>query len=265
LKYIHFLHPEKKTYAYGILDGKDVKVCEGETLWSLSEANDVIPLSMIHKYLPPVFPPNILALGVNYRSHANEGKWSPPKEPKLFLKANTSVVGHKDAIVLPKMAPDEVDYEGELVIVIGKTAKNVAESKALDYVFGWTCGNDVSARDCQLRKDGQWARGKSFDTFCPLGPWIQTDQDISHARIQTRVNEHLLQDSTIDDMVFPVGTVISYLSRCMTLLPGTIIMTGTPGGVGFTRKPPIFLRPGDIVEITIDKIGTLENSVTAEK
>lgn len=265
MKYVRFVHPKTKASLYGILEGENVKICRGETLWKLSQTDEIIPLSMISKYLPPVSPPNILALGVNYYSHANEGKWSVPKEPVLFLKATTSVVGHRDNIVLPRMAPSEVDYEGELAIIIGRNAKNVAENEALDYILGWTCGNDVSARDCQLRKDGQWARGKSFDTFCPLGPWMETDLNLSGTRIQTRVNKRLLQDSSIENMIFPVETLVSYLSHCMTLLPGTVIMTGTPEGVGFTRTPPIYLRSGDIVEVTIEGIGTLENSVSVEQ
>jgi 2-keto-4-pentenoate hydratase/2-oxohepta-3-ene-1,7-dioic acid hydratase in catechol pathway len=259
------MHPRIKVPLFGILEEENVRICKGETLWNLSKTDETIPLSIISKYLPPVSPPNILALGVNYYSHANEGKWSVPERPVLFLKATTSVVGHKDNIVLPKMAPNDVDYEGELAIIIGRDAKNVAENEISKYILGWTCGNDVSARDCQFGKDGQWARAKSFDTFCPLGPWMETDLDLSQTRIQTRVNKRLLQDSTIENMIFPVETLVSYLSHCMTLLPGTVIMTGTPEGIGFTRKPPIFLRPRDMVEITIEGIGTLENSVSAEQ
>lgn len=264
MKYVHFVHPKTNAYAYGILEGDVVRICNGDELWRLSQTDETMSLSEIVKYLPPVFPPNVLALGVNYHSHAKEGKWSVPKEPVLFLKATTSVIGHRDLIVLPKMAPSEVDYEGELVAVVGRKAKNVAESEALDYVFGWTCGNDVSARDCQLKKDGQWTRGKSFDTFCPLGPWIESELNLSKTRIQTRVNKRLLQDSSTSNMVFPVETVISFLSRCMTLLPGTVIMTGTPEGVGFMHKPPIFLKHRDRVQVSINGIGILENFVEVE-
>jgi len=163
------------------------------------------------------------------------------------------------------MAPDEVDYECELAIVMGKAAHNVVEDEALDYVLGYTCSNDVSARDCQLRLDMQWARGKSFDTFAPLGPCIQTEMDPDHARVCTRLNGQVMQDSNTSDLIFSCRKLVSYLSHCMTLLPGTVIMTGTPAGVGFTRKPPVFLRPGDVVEIEIEGIGVLRNRVIAEE
>ncbi len=264
MKYIRFLHPETKIPTYGIVNGNDIRLCKGEALWKLSETDDILPLTTIDKYLPPVDPPNVIALGINYDAHATETKQLVPKEPLMLLKATTSVLGHRDKILLPKLAPNEVDYEGELTIVMGRKARNLTENEALDYVFGWTCGNDVTARDCQFKRDMQWARAKSFDTFCPLGPCIETTLDPSNVRIQTRVNKRLLQDSNSSNMIFPVETVVSYLSRCMTLLPGTVVMTGTPAGVGFRRNPPLYLRSGDVVEVTIDKIGTLENMVSTE-
>jgi 2-keto-4-pentenoate hydratase/2-oxohepta-3-ene-1,7-dioic acid hydratase in catechol pathway len=159
------------------------------------------------------------------------------------------------------MAPDEVDYEAELVIVIGRTARDVPEEHALDHVLGYTCGNDVSARDCQLRLDVQWARGKSFDTFCPIGPWIETEMDPDDAPICSRVNGRTMQSSSTSDMIFSCRRLVSYLSQCMTLLPGTVILTGTPEGVGFARRPPVFLRPGDVVEVEVGPIGVLRNTV----
>jgi 2-keto-4-pentenoate hydratase/2-oxohepta-3-ene-1,7-dioic acid hydratase in catechol pathway len=162
------------------------------------------------------------------------------------------------------MAPGEVDYEAELVIIIGKRAHNVAEECALDYVLGYTCGNDVSARDCQLRLDAQWARGKSFDTFAPLGPCIETDLDPDSCGIRSRLNGQVMQDANTDDMIFNTSQLVSYLSRCMTLLPGTAIMTGTPSGVGFARQPAVYLRAGDLIEIEVDGIGTLANPVRRE-
>jgi 2-keto-4-pentenoate hydratase/2-oxohepta-3-ene-1,7-dioic acid hydratase in catechol pathway len=162
------------------------------------------------------------------------------------------------------MAPDEVDYEAELVIVIGKQARHVSEEEALEYVLGYTCGNDVSARDCQLRLDAQWARAKSFDTFAPLGPWIETELDVGDCRVQCRLNGATMQDGNTEDLIFGPRYLISYLSRCLTLLPGTAIMTGTPAGVGFARKPSVFLAPGDIVEVEIEGIGTLRNPVVKE-
>ncbi len=213
--------------------------------------------------LAPVEPPNVIALGLNYRRHAEESNMKMPDHPLMFIKATTSVIGPEQPIVIPTMAPDEVDYEAELCIVMGKPAKDVSEEEALDYVFGYTCGNDVSARDCQLKLDSQWARGKSFDTFCPLGPWIETELDPDSCPIACRVNGATLQDSNTSDMIFDCRKLISFLSQVMTLLPGTVIMTGTPEGVGFARKPPVFLKPGDVVEIEVGGIGVLRNDVGA--
>lgn len=217
------------------------------------------------RLLAPVQPPNILAIGLNYRAHAVESGAAIPERPVLFIKANTAVCGPYDPIMLPRIAPDEVDYECELAIVIGKTARHVPPEVALDYVLGYTCANDVSARDCQLRLDaGQWSRGKSFDTFAPLGPWIETDLDPDRAEIMSRLNGREMQHSSTDDLVFDCAHLVAYLSEAMTLLPGTVIMTGTPSGVGFARKPPVFLRAGDVVEIEIAGIGVLRNPVIAE-
>lgn len=265
MKYVHFIHPNTNTPTYGILEGDNITVCQGEIFRDLMKKNEVISLSQIQKYLPAVFPPNILALGLNYRSHVDECQERTPKEPVLFLKANTSVIGHREEIVLPRMAPDEVDYEGELAVVIGRKAKNIAKREASNYILGYTCGNDLTARDCQLRRDEQWARAKSFDTFCPLGPWIETELDPSDVKISTKVNGQVLQDSSTKSMIFSVENLVSFLSRCMTLLPGTVIMSGTPSGVGFKRTPPVFLKPGDTVEITVEKIGVLRNSVAVEQ
>jgi len=216
------------------------------------------------RLLAPVLPPNVLAIGLNYRGHAEESGHPLPERPVLFVKVTTAVCGPDDDIVLPREAPDEVDYECELAIVMGKRAKHVSEAEALDYVLGYTCANDVSARDCQLRLDAQWARGKSFDTFAPLGPWIETDLDPDSVSICTRLNGHVMQQSNTNDLIFSCARLVSYLSDSLTLLPGTVILTGTPSGVGFARKPPVFLRPGDVVEIEIGGIGTLRNRVVAE-
>ena len=264
LKIIHFAHPKSGAPIYGVLEGENVELVKGEVFKRIVKTGESFSLSAIHKYLPPVYPPNIIAIGLNYYTHAEEGGYSIPEEPAFFLKATSSIIGYRESIILPKTAPHEVDYEGELAIIIGKKGKNIDKNKALEYIFGYTCGNDVSARDCQLKRDIQWARGKSFDTFCPLGPWIETDLNASEARLQTQVNDDLLQNIICGDMIFSVEDLVSFLSRCMTLLPGTIIMTGTPGGVGFTRDPPIFLEEGDIVQIMIDSIGTLENHVIRE-
>jgi 2-keto-4-pentenoate hydratase/2-oxohepta-3-ene-1,7-dioic acid hydratase in catechol pathway len=242
------------------IDGDVVIPLTGDFLAAGKETDERLALDQV-KLLAPVAPPNILAIGLNYKAHAIETQAEFPKAPVLFIKANTSTIGPDEPIILPTMAPDEVDYEAELAVVIGKTAHNVSPENALDYVFGYTCGNDVSARDAQLRIDKQWARGKSFDTFFPIGPWIDTDLNPANAEVICRVNGQVMQNSNTSDLIFSVAELVSYLSHCMTLLPGTVITTGTPGGVGFARKPPIFLRPGDVVEVEIGGIGTLRNPV----
>ena len=248
---------------YGLVEGERIDAIDGLPFDKVMRVGRSATLSEV-KLLAPVEPPNVLAIGLNYRSHAHESKMAIPERPLLFIKATTSVIGPGAPIVLPAMAPDEVDYECELCVVIGKTAKDVPEREALDYVLGYTCGTDVSARDCQLKLDGQWARGKSFDTFCPLGPWIETDLDPQSAAIRMRVNGDVMQESNTSDMIFGCRKLVSFLSRCMTLRPGTVIMTGTPGGVGFSRTPPVFLKPGDTVRVEIEGIGALENPVVAD-
>lgn len=249
---------------YGLLeDESTLRFIEGDILGEWSLTGESVPLAEV-RLLAPIDPPNIIAIGLNYRAHAQESKMALPERPVLFFKTTTAACGPEDNIILPKIAPNEVDYECELAIVIGKKARHVGEGEALDYVLGYTCSNDVSARDCQIRLDAQWARGKSFDTFAPLGPWIETDMGSDQAAIRTRLNGRIMQDSNTSDLIFSCPELISYVSRCMTLLPGTVIMTGTPSGVGFARKPPVFLRPGDVVEIDIEGIGVLRNTVVAE-
>lgn len=222
----------------------------------------------IKQLLPPLLPVDILAVGLNYRDHADEVGMTYPDLPILFIKATSSVIGHGDTILLPAAGPDQVDYEAELAIIIGKKAKNVPPERALDYIFGYTCANDISARDWQIEKQKrQWARGKSFDTFCPLGPWIITKEEIvdpQSLQIRTIINGEVLQDSNTANMIFSVTDLISDLSRSITLLPGTVILTGTPKGVGFTRNPPVFLKEGDEVTVEIEKIGRLTNRVQRE-
>ncbi|HET6460983.1 MAG TPA: fumarylacetoacetate hydrolase family protein [Syntrophales bacterium] len=222
----------------------------------------------ISRILSPVSPCNILALGLNYRQHADETSVSYPDIPILFLKASTSVIGHMSPILLPQAGPSNVDYEAELAVVIGKKIKNVSPSEAMNYLFGYTCANDVSARDWQIEKQKkQWARGKSFDTFCPLGPYLVTKDEIPephNLRIKAILNGEILQDSNTGNMLFDIPAIISDLSRSMTLLPGTVILTGTPEGVGFTRQPPVYLKNGDIITIDIEKIGQLTNPVGRE-
>jgi 2-keto-4-pentenoate hydratase/2-oxohepta-3-ene-1,7-dioic acid hydratase in catechol pathway len=223
----------------------------------------------IEKLLAPLVPTDILCIGLNYREHAVESGSAIPKNPMLFIKSSNALSNPFDPILIPRRS-DQIDYEGELAIVIGKTAKYVSRETATSYILGYTCANDVSARDWQRDKDlggGQFARGKSFDGFCPLGPWIVTADEIPNPNalhLTTTLNGQTLQDNTTGDMIFDVPALIESLSSTMTLKPGTVILTGTPQGVGFARKPPIFMKDGDHVVVKIEKIGRLENPVKNE-
>lgn len=211
-------------------------------------------------------PQKVLAIGLNYADHARESGIEPPKTPILFAKTPNSIIGPGEVIRWRQTDSEQVDYEAELAAVIGRPARNVPRDQALAHVFGYTCCNDVSARDVQFA-DGQWIRGKSFDTFCPLGPWIVTADEIPDPQklgIRCRVDGEVLQDSTTSEMIFGVAELVSFLSRVMTLEPGDVIATGTPFGVGFARTPPIFLQHGNVVEVEIDGIGTLSNPVVVE-
>jgi 2-keto-4-pentenoate hydratase/2-oxohepta-3-ene-1,7-dioic acid hydratase in catechol pathway len=238
---------------YGIIDGDDIVVLTGDPMFNGFEPTDErIPLSEI-KIVAPVIPRSkVVAIGRNYAEHAKELGNETPAEPMMFLKPNTSVVGPGDAIMLPPQS-ELVSFEGELAVVIGSIAKNVAEADAASVIFGYTIANDVTARDLQ-KKDGQWSRAKGFDTFCPLGPVIETEFAVAAQSIRTTVNGGLKQDGTLDQMVHSVASLIAYASSVFTLLPGDLILTGTPAGVG-----PIV--HGDTVEITIEGIGTLSNPV----
>jgi len=220
----------------------------------------------IDKLLAPFVPVDILCIGLNYREHAKESNSEIPKNPMLFIKASNTLNNPGDPIPMPRLTK-EVDYECELAVVIGKTAKDVSRERALDYVFGYTAANDVSARDWQREKSlggGQFARGKSFDGFCPLGPWIVTRDEIPNPnalRIKTILNGQTMQDHTTGDMIFDVPALIESLSSTMTIRAGAVILTGTPQGVGFARKPPVWMKAGDKVVVEIEKIGRLENAV----
>ena len=221
------------------------------------------------KTLAPVVPTNILCIGLNYKKHAAESNSPLPPHPVLFIKNTASVQNPGDPIELPvKLPSTKVDYECELAVVIGKRCKNVSRADALTYVLGYTCANDVSARDWQRNGGGgQWCRGKTFDTFAPLGPVLVTRDEIPNPnslRIRTILNGDTLQDWNTDDMIFDVPAIIEFLSASTTLLPGTVILTGTPHGVGFARTPPVFLKAGDTVSIEIENIGTLTNPVINE-
>ena len=222
----------------------------------------------IGKLLAPIIPRTILCIGLNYRQHAEETGAKIPEHPVLFMKAVNAVNNPGDPIVIPKIAPNEVDYECELAVIIGRAAKNVSRKDALQYVLGYTCANDVSARRWQKEGGGkQWCRGKSFDTFCPLGPCLVMTDEIPNPNdleIKTLLNGKTMQDSTTSDMIFDVPGLISFLSEGTTLLPGTVILTGTPQGVGFARTPPVFLKAGDYVIIDIKGIGKLASPVQEE-
>lgn len=226
-------------------------------------------ISEVRQILPPLYPCNIIALGLNYRRHADEMGIDYPQIPVIFMKATTSVIGPETPLLLPLAGPDRVDYEGELAIVIGRMIKNATPEQAMAAVLGYTCANDVSARDWQMEKQkSQWVRGKSFDTFCPLGPCLVTKDELPEPnglRIRTLLNGRIMQDSNTADMIFDIPTLISSLSQSMTLLPGTVILTGTPEGVGFTRRPPVYLQAGDLITVDIEGIGKLSNPVRMEQ
>lgn len=251
------------TVQYGIVEGDQIAVATGDPFRGLRTTGNRVALADV-RLLAPIEPPNLLCLGQNYKAHVEESGDKLPKAPILFMKSTTAVIGPEEQIVIPKMAPSEVDFEAELAVVIGRTARHVTESSALEYVLGYTCAHDVSARDCQW-SDGQWVRAKSFETFCPLGPWIETELNPADLRVQGRLNGQTMQDASTALMIFKIPFVISYLSRGMTLLPGTVLLTGTPSGVGFARKPPVWLKPGDVFEVEVEGVGVLRNPIMAEK
>jgi 2-keto-4-pentenoate hydratase/2-oxohepta-3-ene-1,7-dioic acid hydratase in catechol pathway len=223
----------------------------------------------VRKLLTPIVPSQIIGIGLNYRRHAAESGAKSPETPVVFFKGINTPQNPGDPIILPRFLPSlEVDYECELAVVIGKPCKNVAHDEALSYVLGYTCANDVSARDWQLKRGGgQWCRGKSFDTFSPLGPCLVTTDEIpdpQQLRISTTLNGQIVQDWTTGDMIFDVATIIAFLSGSSTLPAGTVILTGTPHGVGMAASPPRWLQPGDQVTIGIDRIGELRNNVVME-
>ncbi|MFT2815901.1 fumarylacetoacetate hydrolase family protein [Leifsonia sp. A12D58] len=251
MKIARFSHDD--VIAFGIIDDDALVVLKGDPMFAGFEPTGArVPLEDA-KLLAPVIPRSkVVAVGKNYRDHAAEMGGDAPAEPLLFLKPNTAVVGPDDNIVLPPQS-SQVEHEGELAVVIGKIAKSVSVESALDFVLGYTVANDVTARDLQ-KSDGQWARAKGFDTFCPLGPVLETDVDFATATIETRVNGEVRQSGKLSDMVHSVADIVAYASSVWTLLPGDVILTGTPAGVG-----PIV--DGDVVEVEVSGIGTLLNPV----
>ncbi len=238
---------------FGVVDDDDLVVLAGDPLYAgLDTTGERVPLAEAALLAPVIPRSKVVCVGKNYREHAAEMGGEAPAEPLLFLKPNTSVIGPGDTIVRPPQS-HRVDVEGELAAVIGRVAKNVPAERAADYVFGYTVADDVTARDLQ-RADGQWTRAKGFDTFCPLGPAIQTELDPAAARLQTRVNGQVRQDAPLSDMIHSVAQIVAYASAVFTLLPGDVVLTGTPAGVG-----PV--EAGDVVEVEITGIGILRNGV----
>jgi 2-keto-4-pentenoate hydratase/2-oxohepta-3-ene-1,7-dioic acid hydratase in catechol pathway len=226
---------------------------------------EVVSLSGARIHAPVDRPGKIIAIGLNYADHAEETNADTPEKPIVFAKYPNTVVGPGEAIRIPSIT-EEVDYEAELAVVIGRPARNVSESAALDHVFGYMNCNDVSSRDLQFSEGGQWTRSKSIDTFCPLGPYLVTADEVPDPQdlaIRSIVNGEVMQDGTTSNMIFSVAHLISFLSTGMTLMPGDIIATGTPAGVGFVRDPKVFLKPGDEVTIEIEGLGSLTNPVEA--
>ena len=265
MKIVRHISPAGPSYAALQLDGSALEIT-GDIFGDFRVTDNVVTPG---KLLAPLVPANILAIGLNYKKHAEEGGKGVPERPMLFIKATSSLQNPHDPIEIPqKLASTEVDFECELAVVIGRRCKNATRANALDYVLGYTCANDVSARDWQQRwGGGQFCQGKSFDTFCPLGPVLVTRDEIpnpNNLAIKTILNGQTMQDWNTDDMCFDVPTLIEFLSGSKTLLPGTVILTGTPHGVGYARKPPVFLKAGDTISIEIERIGTLTNPVANE-
>jgi 2-keto-4-pentenoate hydratase/2-oxohepta-3-ene-1,7-dioic acid hydratase in catechol pathway len=228
--------------------------------------NESFPLEAV-KLEIPLHPGKLVCIGLNYAEHAKETSSKVPQAPVIFAKFPSTLIGNGETITWSESITKEVDWEGELVVVIGKKTRNVSEEDALKFVFGYTIANDVSARDLQIRIDSQWTRGKSLDTFCPLGPWIVTRNEIADPHklsIKTTVSGEVRQDGNTKDFIFNVPTLVSYCSKMFTLEPGDLILTGTPSGVGEGMKPPVYLKDGDVVNIEIEGIGELSNPCKVE-
>jgi 2-keto-4-pentenoate hydratase/2-oxohepta-3-ene-1,7-dioic acid hydratase in catechol pathway len=249
VKIVRFTHGQREQWGILLADG--IQSLDGPPYDSIKTTNQYHRSSDI-RLLPPCLPSKIIALGVNYRSHGEEMDHRIPAEPLIFIKPSTSVIGPEDKIIYPESS-ERVDYEGELGVVIGSVAKNISREEVAHYIFGYTCVNDVTARDLQA-KDGQWTRSKSFDTFCPIGPCIETELDPADLALETVLNGEIRQQTRSSQLIFPVDALVSFISHIMTLLPGDVIATGTASGIG-----P--MQPGDIVEVKIEGIGTLRNYV----
>lgn len=240
---------------WGVMEGDSIREMDGDPFGHFNLTSKAKDFHQV-RLLSPCLPSKIVALGVNYRDHAEEMKTVIPSKPLLFLKPSTSVIGPGEAIVYPKMSK-RVDYEAELALVIRKVAKSVPLERTAEYILGYTCFNDVTARDLQP-KDGQWTMAKGFDTFAPIGPWVVTDIDSQHLEISSFLNGERRQHSNTEHLVFDPYYLVSFISHIMTLLPGDVVATGTPSGVG-----PMTI--GDKIDIRIEGIGTLSNTVVAEE
>ncbi len=249
MKIARFLYDGRE--GFGIVEGEEIKVVEGDIFGGFNATSQVHTLEEV-KILAPTQPSKIVALGLNYKDHAEEVGLKLPDEPLIFLKPSSAVIGPLDDIIYPPMSR-RVDYEGELGIVIGKKAKGVSEKGAEEFILGYTCFNDVTARDLQ-KKDRQWTRGKGFDTFAPIGPWIETDLDPVDLKLETFLNGERRQSSNISNLIFKPRQLVSFISQIMTLYPGDVIATGTPSGIGPMEE-------GDRVEVIIEGIGRLVNFV----
>ena len=241
----------KKQKEWGVVKEDNIHVLDGPPYRKLKMTGEIVPLKRV-RLLPPADPDKIILAGLNYCEHAHELGMKIPSQPVIFLKPPTALIGHKASIVYPP-GVKQLDYEGELAVVIKKTAKNIHEKNAGKYILGYTCLNDVTARDVQS-EDIQWTRAKSYDTFCPLGPWIETSLNPASLKIKTFLNGELKQSSCTRDFIFPVHFLVSFISHVMTLLPGDVISTGTPPGVG-----P--MKAGDTIIVEIEGIGALKNNV----
>ena len=266
MKIIRYLDSREQIH-YGAAQGDGTAIELTGELFSGLQSTD--RRADVAKLLAPLAPSQILGIGLNYRRHAEETKARIPEFPVLFIKGLNSLQNPGDPIFIPtRLRSEEVDYECELAVVIGRPCKNVSRKRALDYVFGYTCANDVSARDWQKRKGGsQWCRGKSFDSFCPLGPCLVTAEEIPDPNalsIRTILNDTIVQDANTNDMIFDVPSIIEFLSGSTTLPAGTTILTGTPHGVGMAANPPRWLKVGDRVSIVVERIGKLTNPVESE-
>jgi len=267
MRIIRYLDRAGRARAARQLEDGSARVIAGDVFGDFTVTAE---LADVARLLAPVAVTHVLGIGLNYRKHAEETRAKIPEYPILFMKGLGAVQDPGAPIVIPRhLASEEVDYECELGVVIGRRCKNVPRERALDYVLGYTCANDVSARDWQIKRgSGQWCRGKTFDTFAPLGPALVTPDEIPNPnalRISTTINGERLQDSNTADMIFDVPRLIEFLSGSTTLAAGTVILTGTPPGVGMARVPPRWLRPGDVVTVEIEKIGQLINPVVLEE